>query len=64
MSQEAIDFIAEKGIQLELGPVERTGARRQSKDFGDSIYFRDPDQNLLEFISYRDSILTNMQTAY
>jgi catechol 2,3-dioxygenase-like lactoylglutathione lyase family enzyme len=51
--QEAIDFVAGKGIHLEFGPVERTGARAQSLDLGDSIYFRDPDQNLLEFIAYR-----------
>ena len=32
----------------ELGPVERAGA----KGDGMSVYFRDPDESLLEFISY------------
>jgi catechol 2,3-dioxygenase-like lactoylglutathione lyase family enzyme len=33
---------------IELGPVPRTGARGT----GTSVYFRDPDGSLLEFISY------------
>jgi len=36
------------GVAVELGPVERSGARGD----GVSIYFRDPDGSLLEFISY------------
>jgi catechol 2,3-dioxygenase-like lactoylglutathione lyase family enzyme len=35
-------------VPVELGPVERAGA----KDRGTSVYFRDPDGSLLEFISY------------
>jgi catechol 2,3-dioxygenase-like lactoylglutathione lyase family enzyme len=38
------------GVVVELGPVERAGARGS----GTSIYFRDPDGSLLEFISYPD----------
>ncbi len=53
--EEAVEFVCEKGVQIEFGPVERTGARAQSREIGDSIYFRDPDQNLLEFIIYRRS---------
>jgi catechol 2,3-dioxygenase-like lactoylglutathione lyase family enzyme len=37
------------GVAIELGPVERAGA----KDAGVSVYFRDPDGSLLEFISYK-----------
>jgi len=36
------------GVAVEMGPVERAGARGD----GVSIYFRDPDGSLLEFISY------------
>jgi catechol 2,3-dioxygenase-like lactoylglutathione lyase family enzyme len=38
------------GIEVELGPVERAGARGP----GTSVYFRDPDGTLLELISYVD----------
>ena len=36
------------GVEVELGPVERVGA----KGSGTSLYFRDPDGSLLEFIVY------------
>jgi catechol 2,3-dioxygenase-like lactoylglutathione lyase family enzyme len=36
------------GVPVELGPVERQGAQGA----GTSVYFRDPDGSLLEFISY------------
>ena len=36
------------GVAVELGPVPRAGARGE----GMSVYFRDPDGSLLEFISY------------
>lgn len=36
------------GVVVELGPVTRTGL----KGTGTSLYFRDPDGSLLEFISY------------
>ncbi len=36
------------GVEVIEGPVERVGARGQ----GLSVYFRDPDGTLLEFISY------------
>ena len=39
------------GVAIELGPIERHGAR----DTGISVYFRDPDGSLLEFISYQHS---------
>lgn len=37
------------GIDVEEGPVERVGGRRET---GRSVYVRDPDGNLLEFIVY------------
>jgi catechol 2,3-dioxygenase-like lactoylglutathione lyase family enzyme len=37
------------GVKVELGPVERPGGRRKT---GSSVYVRDPDGNLLEFMIY------------
>ena len=37
------------GAKVELGPVDRAGARRKT---GSSVYIRDPDGNLLEFMIY------------
>jgi catechol 2,3-dioxygenase-like lactoylglutathione lyase family enzyme len=36
------------GVEVELGPLARDGAGGA----GTSVYFRDPDGSLLEFISY------------
>lgn len=46
---EARRHLEQHGVAVELGPVERVGARGQ----GTSLYFRDPDGSLLEFIVYR-----------
>ena len=45
---EARRHLESHGVEVELGPVERTGARGR----GTSVYFRDPDGSLLELISY------------
>ena len=45
---EAVAHLAEQGVEVETGPVARVGARGP----GTSVYFRDPDGSLLEFISY------------
>jgi catechol 2,3-dioxygenase-like lactoylglutathione lyase family enzyme len=47
---EAQEHLARHGVHVEAGPVERSGARGA----GTSVYFRDPDGSLLEFISYSD----------
>lgn len=44
----AIEHLQRLGVAIELGPVERRGA----KGTGSSIYFRDPDGSLMELISY------------
>jgi catechol 2,3-dioxygenase-like lactoylglutathione lyase family enzyme len=44
----AITHLELHGVPVELGPVRRFGARGD----GTSVYFRDPDGSLLEFISY------------
>jgi catechol 2,3-dioxygenase-like lactoylglutathione lyase family enzyme len=45
---DAVAHLEGRGVQIEEGPVERLGARGP----GTSVYFRDPDGSLLEFISY------------
>jgi catechol 2,3-dioxygenase-like lactoylglutathione lyase family enzyme len=45
---EALQHLERHGVAVEEGPVSRHGARGE----GVSVYFRDPDGSLLEFISY------------
>jgi catechol 2,3-dioxygenase-like lactoylglutathione lyase family enzyme len=45
----AIVHLKEHAVAVELGPVPRFGSRGR----GMSVYFRDPDGSLLEFISYQ-----------
>jgi catechol 2,3-dioxygenase-like lactoylglutathione lyase family enzyme len=45
---EARAHLARHGVAVELGPVPRNGARGA----GVSLYFRDPDGSLIEFIIY------------
>ena len=42
-------LLGRAGAQVEEGPVEREGGRQA---VGTSVYVRDPDGNLLEFLSY------------
>lgn len=46
--EQAIRHLEVHAVAVELGPVERFGA----KGHGISVYFRDPDGSLMEFISY------------
>jgi catechol 2,3-dioxygenase-like lactoylglutathione lyase family enzyme len=45
---DAIKHLEAHRVKIELGPMQRFGA----KGHGTSVYFRDPDGSLLEFISY------------
>ena len=44
----AVEHLKKCGVAVEQGPVARSGA----KGSGTSVYFRDPDGSLLEFLSY------------
>jgi len=46
--EDAIRHLRRRNVPIELGPVKRFGASGE----GTSVYFRDPDGSLLEFISY------------
>jgi catechol 2,3-dioxygenase-like lactoylglutathione lyase family enzyme len=46
--EEAATHLRHHGVEVEEGPVARNGARGP----GRSVYFRDPDGSLMEFISY------------
>ena len=52
-SAEALqDLLDDAGAEIIEGPVEREGGRGTA---GTSVYVRDPDGNLLEFLTYPDS---------
>jgi catechol 2,3-dioxygenase-like lactoylglutathione lyase family enzyme len=46
---DAIAHLNRHQVVVELGPVRRQGAKGE----GTSVYFRDPDGSLLEFMSYQ-----------
>jgi catechol 2,3-dioxygenase-like lactoylglutathione lyase family enzyme len=48
---EVIDHLTACGVELIAGPVERQGARGPMM----SVYFRDPDLNLVEVSTYMDA---------
>ena len=48
---DAIAHLRRCGIAIENGPMQRFGA----KGAGTSVYFRDPDGSLMEFMSYAQS---------
>jgi catechol 2,3-dioxygenase-like lactoylglutathione lyase family enzyme len=45
---DAIAHLQRCGVAVERGPMQRFGA----KGAGTSVYFRDPDGSLMEFMSY------------
>ena len=49
---ELESLLRKAGAAIEVGPVERVGGRRSGTAKGMSLYTRDPDRNLLEFIVY------------
>ena len=54
---EALQAMLQKaGAKVETGPVKRQGGRDSGKLTGSSIYVRDPDGNLLEFMIYGSGV--------
>ena len=47
-SADAVAHLQRCGVRIEAGPMQRFGAKGE----GTSVYFRDPDGSLMEFISY------------
>jgi catechol 2,3-dioxygenase-like lactoylglutathione lyase family enzyme len=45
---DAVAHLRSHGVAVERGPMQRFGARGA----GTSVYFRDPDGSLMEFMSY------------
>ncbi len=45
---QVIEELTARGVPIEEGPVERTGATGPIR----SVYFRDPDRNLIEVSTY------------
>jgi len=56
--EKAIRHLREHGVAVEVGPVVRTGAKGK----GVSVYFRDPDGSLMEFISYERDRVSEKET--
>jgi catechol 2,3-dioxygenase-like lactoylglutathione lyase family enzyme len=53
-SQEALEeLLVRAEVEIIEGPVERQGGRRL---VASSVYVRDPDGNLIEFITYPDDV--------
>ncbi|QNK01881.1 VOC family protein [Dyella telluris] len=50
VSGDVVDHLRRHGVTIEEGPVQRTGARGPIE----SVYFRDPDGNLIEVSRYID----------
>jgi catechol 2,3-dioxygenase-like lactoylglutathione lyase family enzyme len=56
--EDAVAHLQAYDVPIEVGPAVRTGV----KGTGISVYFRDPDGSLMEFISY-ESYRTKEETA-
>ena len=53
--QALMRMLTDAGAVVVEGPVARQGGRNDGAQRGMSVYVRDPDSNLLEFIVYPDS---------
>lgn len=48
----AVALLEANGVEVVKGPVDRVGGRAGGTGAGVSVYARDPDANLIEFLSY------------
>lgn len=51
--QECQQMLQDAGVEVIQGPVQRAGGRGRGTTPSLSLYLRDPDQNLLEFMTYQ-----------
>jgi catechol 2,3-dioxygenase-like lactoylglutathione lyase family enzyme len=51
-AEECQKMLAEAGAEVIRGPVQRAGGRGRGTTPSLSLYLRDPDDNLLEFMTY------------
>ena len=49
---EVVKMLSDAGVEVIQGPAPRKGGRDAGQRFGTSVYVRDPDDNLLEFMVY------------
>ena len=49
---EAVALIEQAGAEVAYGPMDQPGGAEQGQRMGTSVYTRDPDGNLLEFMTY------------
>lgn len=49
---EALAMLAAAKAPIAAGPMDMVGGRNEGQNRGQSVYTRDPDENLLEFIVY------------
>ncbi len=50
---ECQQMLKDAGVDVIQGPVQRAGGRGHGTTPSLSLYFRDPDENLLEFMTYQ-----------
>ena len=51
--EECQEWLADAGVEVILGPAPRKGGRGSGKVPSLSLYARDPDDNLLEWMTYQ-----------
>lgn len=53
-AEECVQMLKDAGVEIIRGPGPRKGARAGGKIPAVSLYARDPDQNLLEWMIYQE----------
>ncbi|NQZ98567.1 MAG: VOC family protein [Myxococcales bacterium] len=49
---EAVELIEKAGAEIAYGPIDQPGGGEAGSRLGTSVYTRDPDENLIEFMTY------------